>query len=245
MTQNKAVSNEQLAALLKQLIIDAPEFKYNDALGAPELSWLGRGAAYLEVSGTTTGLVSFRSARSNLNTMMHSREALLHPLYEAYSRLELVLPSSIQGAFIPGGEPWQGYSALVDLLQKECNELMIVDPYLSSSFFTELAPHAGNPSRIRCLTARQAKNHAALLATANRWATDHSSGGPKIEVRYAKAAELHDRRLNLRRRSGVARVAILKGHCSSLARLCHAGRRRPKHAESRSLRSSVEPGGGA
>ncbi|MGB4828414.1 MAG: hypothetical protein WBP18_14300, partial [Paracoccaceae bacterium] len=107
--------------------------------------------------------------------------------------LELQVPASLQGAFIPPGETWNGYAALVRLVQTECESLLIVDPYLSADVFTELMPHAAAKNGIRLLTTKQPKLHEALLASAQKWTSTHPAPMVAVEVRYAPERALHDR----------------------------------------------------
>jgi hypothetical protein len=192
-TKSSTLSPEQLLALLEAVIREAPPFEYQHPLTENDLRWLGRAEAVIEATGSTTDLMEFRLARKTLGTYSHSRDALLGPLHNAYYRVELHAPTAVQGAFIPAGDTWNGYAALVKLIQRECDELLIVDPYLSSELFTDFAPHAAARNRIRCLTSRRGEYHPGLVAAARRWSVDALSHKKPIEVRYAASGALHDR----------------------------------------------------
>lgn len=193
MTFHPAPSPEQLLALLEALIRETPTFKYQEPLSEDDLRWLGRANALLEASGATPALVSFRVARQGLGSFTHDRSALLIPLHDAYYRAELMAPAASQGGFIPAGDTWKGYAAIVKLVQRDCDELLVVDPYLNSDFFTEFIPHAAAKKTIRGLTTKRTENHPALLATAGKWARDAASKGCPVELRYAPNGALHDR----------------------------------------------------
>ncbi|MGV8856530.1 MAG: hypothetical protein ACOH2L_18045 [Devosia sp.] len=193
MVNKNAFSPEQLLALIEAVIRDAPQFGYEDPLTQKELRWLGRADALIEASEGLPALVSFRNARRNLNTYAHSRNDLLLPLHDAYSRMELMSPAASQGAFIPAGDTWNGYAALIKIVQSECDDILIVDPYLNSAIFTDFAPHSSARKCIRCLTAQRPTNHAGLVASAARWASDEISNTHTVEVRYGDARALHDR----------------------------------------------------
>lgn len=193
MIGRKPLPPEQLIALLEAAIRDAPPFVYQEELTDSDIRWLGRADALLEASGAIPALVSFRTARQSLGGYGHSRNQLLIPLHDAYSKLELLVPAALQGAFIPGGDTWNGYAAIVKIMQIECDDLLVVDPYLNSVIYTDLAPHSAAKKGVRCIAARRTENHPALVASANKWSTDPISASHPVEVRYAPSSTLHDR----------------------------------------------------
>lgn len=184
---------EQLLALLEAAIRDAPSFIYQQPVTDAEMKWLGRVDALIEASGAIPALLSFRTAREDLGSYRHDRNRLLIPLHSAYSRVELLVPAASKGAFIPGGDTWNGYAALVRIMQTECDDLLIVDPYLNSAIFIDLAPHSAARKSVRCLAAKRSENHPGLLAAAGKWASDDISNNHPVEVRYAPSGALHDR----------------------------------------------------
>lgn len=193
MISSKTPPPEQLIGLLEAAIRDAPPLVYQEKLTDSDIRWLGRADALLEASGCLSALVSFRTARQSLGGYSHSRDNLLIPLHDAYSRMELLVPTSLQGAFIPGGSTWNGYAALVKIFQTECDDLLVVDPYLNSAIYTDLAPHSVAKKGVRCIAARRSENHLALVASANKWSSDPISTDHAVEVRYAASGALHDR----------------------------------------------------
>ena len=106
--------------------------------------------------------------------------------------MELLVPAA-QGAFIAGGDTWNGYAAIVKIIQRECNDLLIVDPYLNSVIYTDLAPHTAAGQGMRCLAAERPENHLGLIASAKKWEVDAISKSHIVQVRYAPATSLHDR----------------------------------------------------
>jgi hypothetical protein len=107
--------------------------------------------------------------------------------------MELLVPAALQGVFIPGGDTWDGYAAIVKIMQLECDDLLIVDPYLNSVIYTDLAPHSVAKKGVRCIASKRNENHAGLLASSNRWLADPISANRPVPVRYAPSATLHDR----------------------------------------------------
>lgn len=90
----KAPPPEQLLALLEAVIRDAPAFPYQEKLSDPDIRWLGKADALLEASGAVPALISLRTARQSLGGYTHSRDNLLIPLHDAYSRIELMAPAA-------------------------------------------------------------------------------------------------------------------------------------------------------
>lgn len=186
-------SPEQLLALLEAAIREAPPFPYGETLSERERRWLGRVDALLEASGTLPALVAFRVARQAINTYSHSRDDLLLPLHDAYSRMDLMAPVASQNAFIPAGDTWNGYAALIKLVQNECDDLLIVDPYLNATIYTDFLPHSQARVGVRCLTTKRGENHAGLSAASTKWSADTIGTNYPVEVRYAQSGALHDR----------------------------------------------------
>jgi hypothetical protein len=187
-------SPEQLLALLQAAIENAPAFEPQKPLTDEEVRWLGRADALLDASGLVSAIVSFRAARQRIGIHnIFSRTDLLLPLHDAFSRMELQVPASMKGSFIAGGDTRNGYSAIVRIMQTDCDDLFIIDPYISSALFTDLAPVVKARAGLRCLTAKRADNHPSLLAVAKKWAGDSISTGISVEVRYTNPANLHDR----------------------------------------------------
>jgi len=182
-----------MLALLEAVIRDAPALIYEQPLSDTDIRWLGRADALLDASGAIPALISFRNARASLGSYAHDRSKLLIPLHDAYGRVELSMPAASQGAFIPGGDTWNGYSALVRIFQTECDDLFIVDPYLNAGIYTDLAPHSAAKNSLRCLTTKRGENHSGLLASHGKWANDEISKSRPLELRYGPQGSLHDR----------------------------------------------------
>lgn len=198
MSQSK-IPPEQLLALFQKLIEEMPAFARDGHLSLEEQQWLGRAEALLAEVDPVYGLTDFRTARGRLKTLQHSRDRLLSPVVTGFAKVELLAPPSAQGAFIPPGDTWNGYAALVRLLQRECSDLLLVDAYIDASLFIDFAPHAVPSKGMRCLTLQGMKYHQALIAAAGKWSRDAISAGKPVELRYAPAGSLHDRLIILDR----------------------------------------------
>lgn len=122
------------------------------------------------------------------------------PLYDVLSKLELLVPAALQGSFIPPGNTWDAYSAITRVIQTDCNDILVIDPYLNADIFLHYAPHTGARSGLRCLTAQRGQNHPGLVAAAAKWQADPQAQAKSVEVRYADSALLHDRLIILDRK---------------------------------------------
>lgn len=193
MTRNNKLSPEHALAILEAVIKDAPKFNLKEALTENQMRWLGRADAILEASGASMALINFRTARHAIGSYSFSMNDLIIPLHEAYSKIELMVPSSSQGAFIPSGDTWNGYAALIKVIQSDCDNLLIVDPYINSTIYTDFSPHSTARNGVRFLTAKRNENHLGLLAASQKWASDQISKAHPVEGRYAPVSTLHDR----------------------------------------------------
>ena len=193
MLTRRAIPPEQLLALLEQAIQEAPALLYEEALSESDVRWLGKADALIEASGSMSATLKFRTARNSLHTYAHSRNAIMQPLYDAHSRVELLAPQAMRGRFIAGGDTWNGYVAIVEILQTPCEEILIVDPYLNSIVYLELSPHLPENTQLKCLAIRRPEYHAGIVAAAAKWASDTISQARSVEFRYAQAGSLHDR----------------------------------------------------
>ncbi|MDB5663548.1 hypothetical protein [Cypionkella sp.] len=189
-------SPEQLLALLQGSLRDIPTFGFNEVdLSDGSQRWLGRVDSILEASGKILASISFRVARDNIGSPRFKRDQLLQPLYDVLSDLELRVPAALQGSFIPPGDTWNGYAALVQLVQRDCTSLLIVDPYLSADVFLNFTAHTRAANGTRLLSLQIAQYHAGLLTAAQRWNADPISSQHPVEARYAPARSLHDRHI--------------------------------------------------
>ena len=190
---------EQLRALLEQTIRAAPALTPTVPLSEDDERWLAKAEALVEASGSLNDQLDFSMARRKLGTLAQSRTHIMGPLLKAFERVELHAPATGQGRFIPPGETWNGYAALVKIIQPPCTDILIVDPYLDGSAFIDLMPQSNAKELVRCLTVKGAY-HNSLIAAAHKWQSDGSSSNHPAEVRYAPPNSLHDRVIIVDRR---------------------------------------------
>lgn len=180
-------------ALLAEAIRTAPEFKYGDPTSAEDQQWLGRTHAILRAVGDVQAIARFESARMDLGYMRFERPKLMMPLYDIYAHLELHSPASSQGAFIPPGEAFNGYAALVGIVKSARKDLLVVDPYVDATLFTEIAPVVPEGVKLRCLTSRQSAGE--LVAASGKWISTGRQAKRPVTVRLAAPRSLHDRHI--------------------------------------------------
>jgi hypothetical protein len=184
-----SASPEQLLAMLAELIRTEPRF---DGESKPERErWLGQTNAVLEASGSISAVIDFRVARSNIGGLLFNRLKLMTPLQDAYAYLELKVPAASQGAFIPPGEMFKGYAAIVSIVKSAEIDLLIVDPYSDATLFTEIAPMIPDGVTLRCLTSKQ--NFRELSAASGKWISTGEQRARPVEVKTAPKRTLHDR----------------------------------------------------
>lgn len=183
----------QALAIVEELIRTAPAFEERCEPSEDELRWLGKCQAVLGHIKATQEVIAFRIARGNIGGPFHSKSAVMAPLLNTYYALELHLPERANGGFIPSGDTWNGFAALVRLIQKASNHLLLIDRYMDVSLFTELLPHSDlGGGDVFCLTIK-GQYHHSLLAAHAKWANDEIGKEKPVEVRLAPPSSLHDR----------------------------------------------------
>jgi len=190
-------SSEQLLVLLQEAIRTAPSFDDQAELREEDQRWLAHVCSILESSNVMMAAAEFRLARRHVGTNLLNRRNLLQPIYDGLSHLELQVPATRRGAFIPPGDTWNGYAALVQLIQQDHEDLLIVDPFLSADMFLNFTPHTRVRNGTRLLAMKHRDYHPGLVASAQRWNSDAISHDHPVEVRYAPPKTLHDRHIIL------------------------------------------------
>ena len=182
-------SPEQLLALLAEIIRTAPRFDYRAPLLTEDERWLGRAQAVLRAAKDVPALVAFKVARTRIGLMSFSRSEIMIPLQDAYASLELLSPISAQGAFIPPGDAFNGYAALVRVVESAERDLLLVDPYIDASLLTELVPTMPEQVSIRCLTSTQSVD--SIIAALGKWVATGKQDRRPVEVRTLGVQSRH------------------------------------------------------
>lgn len=182
---------EQLRAILEDLLTNFPSFEYGVKLSDKDARWIAKCEAVLESIDQIGLTTDFRVAVRMLGTYSHNPDAVRHPVLKAYYQIELQSPVELQGTFIPAGDAWGGYQALVKVMGSDCDSILVVDAYMDGQTYCDFIPLAKAREEVRCLTE---KNYAqSLNAAHSRFCVDNAGALPKVEVRYAPKKSLHDR----------------------------------------------------
>ncbi len=191
MNPHSKMTPEQSAAIISHLIEAVPPFEYSAGkLSREEMIWIGQAHAILQEVAGPILCADFVIARDQLFSFIHSRDKLLLPLHQAYGLVELRLPVASQGAYIPPGDKWNGYAAIVKLLAERREPAVVIDPYMDGTFITDFVPLATKMEAIYGLTSD--RYEASIKAASERWFADRKPEQP-IDIRVAESKELHDR----------------------------------------------------
>lgn len=182
---------EQTLALLRQQIENTPPMDITSMPDETLMRWFAKTGALIEQVDLGIA-IRFRLAQQSKGLSTFSRRDVMQAAHDAYYKAELLVPVEHSGSFIPAGDAWNGYAALLQICQGECDRLLIVDPYVVSDIFIDLIPHAVSKNGVHILTSKHRDRHAPLYATLQKWNSTHSASN-SVEVRYAAEGTLHDR----------------------------------------------------
>lgn len=159
------------------------------------LDWIGEIDAIVAASRELVALAELRVLSDALHHSTHGRHVGAPKIYVILQRvlrtLEMKLPASSQGAFIPAGNLHDAMVGVGKVLQLAANDLFIIDPYMDDKVLSDFAAQAAENVRLRLLA--DAKDHKTTLKPAvTRWGAQYTSNRP-IEARLASARTLHDR----------------------------------------------------
>ena len=182
-------------AHLKELAGTIPDFGSANAFNnSPTVyEWLGRLHALLDDNVFGISAIQVQVAADGLGTTLHTRNVntLKNALYRAIARIELELPSSSRGAFIPAGNAFDAITATAKILGEAKKDLLIIDPYLGPKVLEVFAVQADEGVQVNLLGAK-GRVRSSFEPVAKAWVEQYGSARP-ISVRYADAKLLHDR----------------------------------------------------
>lgn len=188
------MTDEEAFAHLQTLVRTMPNL---GGRGSPPqdkeaFDWLGRLYAIVKMVDSTDA-ISVKLASSSLGSMSHERAVmdLSGALHRAVAVLELKLPASSRGAFIPVGHVFDAIAAIAGVIGEAKHEILFVDPYASEKILSNYAVQATEGVRIRILTSAK-KKRPGLLPAAQAWVEQYHDVRP-IAVRGALGGVLHDR----------------------------------------------------
>lgn len=149
---------EERFAHLKELASSMPDFGNEKSFNnTPEVhEWLGRLHALLSDKMFGIEAIQVGVCSDGLGTIMHSRNvnSIRNALYRAIAKVELQLPSSSRGSFIPAGNAFDAKTATARILSEAQNEILIVDPYLGPKVLEMFAVQASEGVQINLLGAK-------------------------------------------------------------------------------------------
>jgi hypothetical protein len=182
-------------AILKELAGTVPDF---GPMSSPNLTtevyeWLGRFHAVINHSMFGTETISVKVSMDSLGTVSHNHsiKAIMIALHRAIATVELRLPASSRGAFIPAGNAFDTITATAKILGEARQKLLIVDPYLGPKVLEVYALQASEGVEILLLGAK-GRVRPAFEPTVAAWTSQYGNKRP-LSVRLAPAKQLHDR----------------------------------------------------
>jgi hypothetical protein len=188
------VSMETYYIMLGQLLREMPKISEAGALTPEQHAWIARATALIDkLSYNQTDIShAHQHARNTVTSPRGSSfQYLLALLYKTFAAIEISLPPSAQGAFIPVGNAFDALSALSKVVGIAKSDALIVDPYMDEKTVVDYAPLIPEGISLRLL-ADQAFHKPSIKAATKAWTTQYGAKRP-LEARLAPARTLHDR----------------------------------------------------
>lgn len=186
---------EQRYAHLKELAATIPDFgNRTRANNEPKvLEWLGRLYALLNDKIFGTDGINVKLSSETLGTALHenSERAIITSFYRAIAIVELSLPQSSRGSFIPAGNSYDAITALARIIGEASQTIMIVDPYMGSKTLANFVIQAKESVSISLLAAKK-KIQPGFEPMVTSWVAQYATARP-LAVRYVEPKTLHDR----------------------------------------------------
>src|SRR5688572_6943637 len=112
-----SLDNESLYRQLGRLLESMPELPHGTGPLTDDMHrWLGRADALIQAWGETEDQIDFRAAAEDIADARPTRygaaEKMKVVLYRVLGGLELLVPASARGAFIPAGSRFDAFAAL-------------------------------------------------------------------------------------------------------------------------------------
>jgi hypothetical protein len=188
----RKMSAEALYMQIGQLIETMPDLTAMGPIPPETHRWLGRAYALVGEAEGVAAQIEFQTYRNNFNQYrQHSAEGMTGLLYRALATVEVEVPASLAGTFVPAGNTFDAMAAVAKIFTSAKAQLLIVDPYLDEKILTEfasLAP-AGITLRLLCDAAGY---KGTLVPALQKWAQQYGATRP-VEAKVASARTLHDR----------------------------------------------------
>jgi hypothetical protein len=204
---DKSQSQKVLDQLMQGMMKPAPESLYHQlgrlreqmpataVLAKPESSkWIGRVLAVVEAAECTIELVHLRMLVDYMHkhgAYANTAQAWAQHMDTVLAKLELKVPTEMQGAFIPAGGVFDGFAAVSRAMSPAKSHVFIVDPYSDDQTISGYVPLAPEGLPVYLLTDA-ASVKPSLKPAVEKWKAQYQAKRP-LEVRVTPAKSLHDR----------------------------------------------------
>ncbi len=146
-----------------------------------------------EAAGDLVDVIAIKSAIQQVEGARRSvhMATIMMLLHRTLARIELNLPPSFQGSFIPAASPFEAIASVSKVLKSADTEFMIVDPYMDANTLTEYCVLAEEGVSIRLLADKEYVR-PGFKPTAHSWRAQYGSSRPLL-ARITPRRMLHDR----------------------------------------------------
>ena len=188
---------ESLYFQLRQVVSEMPDLSSAGGSLTPEkMAWLGRAYELVAEANGHRGVEphSFRLAADHLHGLLRDPNAIQIGMivYRALAAAEARAPAAVRGSFIAVGAGFDVFQVASKILGAATKWVLIVDPYMDATAFTDfaiLAPE-GIPVNLLCDSA-STKTDAVVLPF-KRWTQQYGNSRP-LQLRMTDPKRLHDR----------------------------------------------------
>lgn len=166
-------------------------------LGLIETSqWSGRVLAVVEAAGCFVELISLRGYFEFVARNQPGEKTWLliaQTMDAVLAKLELKVPSDMQGAFIPAGGLHDGYHVVSKAAASAQKSVFFVDAYADDTLVSDFVPLAPEGVTVFILSDEKSAK-PSLKPGAERWVAQWQTKRP-LQVRLAPPKSIHDRLL--------------------------------------------------
>ncbi len=196
------ITPEILYTRMVRLIETIPYFD-DIELSDETYRWLVDAHELVRLSGELTDLNNLKHVISALIRNSHLQDASIDQqessarnVRNIISRVLLVAESKVsiedKEFFIPAGETDVAFAVVSKIFNRATTEILIIDPYLDETLFTDFAPTIQEGVMIKLLVNNRSYNRGVIRPALEEWMTQHGTNRP-IELKTASNSSLHDR----------------------------------------------------
>lgn len=192
-SNGKRLSPQEIFSRIQTVIGSTPVVPETGPITPEVLQWLGRAHALIKEVDVSIDAIKAQSAVDHVIGQfraygMKEMQALLH---RAAAHVELQLPATSQGAFLPIGSSFDAVSIFSKVVSTATNYVRLIDPYLAENALTEFAVLIPVGVKIELLGGDTSVK-PGLKPTAKAWVQQYDAQRP-LSVRLATSKSLHDR----------------------------------------------------